>query len=98
MPPPQAEAAFRNLRRPRSRPEIRTLADLGNFLSGTGIDPGAFKREMAGCAALLVARRDALAGDEDFKPAFRPIWSVLDPLDDCYSWADRGRLLPRMLP
>ena len=32
---------------PRSRPEIRTLADLGNFLSGTGIDPGAFKREMA---------------------------------------------------
>lgn len=52
---------------PRSRPEIRTLADLGNFLSGTGIDPGAFKREMAGCAALLVARRDALAGDVDFK-------------------------------
>jgi type III restriction enzyme len=52
---------------PRSRPEVRTLADLGNFLSGTGTDPGAFKREMAGCAALLVARRNALAGDEDFK-------------------------------
>jgi type III restriction enzyme len=52
---------------PRSRPEIRTLADIGNFLSGTGIDPGAFKREMAGCAALLVARRDALAGDADFQ-------------------------------
>lgn len=52
---------------PRSRPEIRTLADLGNFLSAAGIDPAAFKREMAGCAALLVARRDALAGDADFE-------------------------------
>jgi type III restriction enzyme len=52
---------------PRSRPEIRTLADLGNYLSASGIDPGAFKREMAGCAALLITKRDALAEDEDFK-------------------------------
>ena len=52
---------------PRSRPEIRTLADLGNYLSASGIDPGAFKREMAGCAALLITKRDALADDEDFK-------------------------------
>ena len=51
---------------PRSRPEIRTLADLGNFLSGSGIDPSAFKREMAAVAALLVTRRNALAGDADF--------------------------------
>jgi type III restriction enzyme len=51
---------------PRSRPEVRTLADLGNFLSASGIDPGAFKREMAGCAGVLVERRDALAGDADF--------------------------------
>jgi type III restriction enzyme len=52
---------------PRSRPEIRTLADLGNFLSANGIDPDAFRREMAGCAQLLVARRDALAGDQEFQ-------------------------------
>jgi type III restriction enzyme len=51
---------------PRSRPEIRTLADLGNFLSGSGIDPDAFKREMRDIAALLVARRNILAGDKDF--------------------------------
>jgi type III restriction enzyme len=51
---------------PRSRPEIRTLADLGNYLSASGIDPRAFKREMAGCAALLVEKRNALAGDANF--------------------------------
>jgi type III restriction enzyme len=51
---------------PRSRPEIRTLADLGNFLSGAGIDPAAFTREMRGTAALLIAKRNALAGDADF--------------------------------
>jgi type III restriction enzyme len=51
---------------PRSRPEIRTLADLGNYLSASGVDPGAFKREMAGCAALLIEKRSALAGDADF--------------------------------
>ena len=44
---------------PRARAEIRMLADLGNFLAGTGIDPDAYKREMAGCAAILAgpARR-----------------------------------------
>jgi type III restriction enzyme len=51
---------------PRSRPEVRTLADLGNFLSATGIDADAFKREMRGIATLLVERREALAGDADF--------------------------------
>ncbi len=52
---------------PRSRPEVRTLADLGNFLAGSGVDPGAFKREMGGIAALLVTKRDGLADDVDFQ-------------------------------
>ena len=51
---------------PRSRPEIRTLADLGNFLSGTGIDPPALGREMGGIAKVLIQKRDGLAQDIEF--------------------------------
>jgi type III restriction enzyme len=51
---------------PRSRPEVRTLADIGNFLSATGIDRAAFKREMGGMAAVLVEKRNALAREADF--------------------------------
>ncbi|MEX0754724.1 MAG: DEAD/DEAH box helicase family protein [Actinomycetota bacterium] len=52
---------------PRARPEIRTLADLGNFLSGTGIDADAFRHEMLGVARLLLQKREALADDADFE-------------------------------
>lgn len=51
---------------PRARAEIRVLADLANFLSGAGIDPHAYKREMRDCAKVLLARRDALADNPDF--------------------------------
>jgi type III restriction enzyme len=51
---------------PRSRPEIRTLADLAAFLAGAEVDLDAYKREMALIAALLLGRRDALAKDADF--------------------------------
>lgn len=52
---------------PRAKAEIRVLADLANFLAGSGIDPDAYKREMGGCAAILLARRDALAPSPDFQ-------------------------------
>jgi type III restriction enzyme len=51
---------------PRARAEIRVLADLASFLSGSGIDRDAYKREMRDCAKVLLARRDALADDPDF--------------------------------
>lgn len=68
---PEAVAAIRAVPSylvptPRSRPEIRTLADLASFLSATGLDPDAFKREMGDIAALLIAERDAMGGDLDF--------------------------------
>ncbi|MCA1571094.1 MAG: hypothetical protein LC798_12375 [Chloroflexi bacterium] len=46
---------------PRTKAEVRVLADLASFLSGCGIDPDAYKREMGDCAAVLLAERDALA-------------------------------------
>lgn len=52
---------------PRVKAEIRVLADLANFLAGSGTDPDAYKREMGGCAAVLLARRDALAPSPDFQ-------------------------------
>lgn len=52
---------------PRVKAEVRVLADLANFLAGSGIDPDAYKREMGGCAAVLLARRDTLAPSPDFQ-------------------------------
>ena len=51
---------------PRSRPEVRVLADLANFLSRTGIDRDAYRREMRDLALVLMEKRDALAGDSEF--------------------------------
>ena len=51
---------------PRSRSDIRVLADLANFLSTTGIDPDAYRREMRGCATVLATWRDRFADDADF--------------------------------
>jgi type III restriction enzyme len=52
---------------PRVKAEVRVLADLANFLAGSGIDPDAYKREMGDCAAVLLARRDALAPSPEFQ-------------------------------
>jgi type III restriction enzyme len=51
---------------PRSRSEIRVLADLANFLSSSGIDPEAYRREMHSCAMVLMTQRETLADDADF--------------------------------
>lgn len=51
---------------PRSRSEIRVLADLANFLSSNGIDAEAYKREMRNCAKVLVTWRERLIDDADF--------------------------------
>ena len=54
---------------PRRRDAIRVLSDLANFLSRTGLDPDAHRRETADAARLLVERRDALTGDASFARA-----------------------------
>jgi type III restriction enzyme len=52
---------------PRTKAEIRVLADLASFFAGSGIDRDAYKREMGNCAAVLLAKRDALASLPDFQ-------------------------------
>lgn len=50
----------------RARSDIKVLRSLATFLSKTGVDPAAAAREMRDAAAVLVARRDALADDPQF--------------------------------
>ncbi len=53
----------------RARQAVRVMVDLANFLASTGLDPGAFDRELAALTKLLGERRDAMAGDPKFQAA-----------------------------
>jgi type III restriction enzyme len=66
----------------RKKSEVRRLADLALALSAHGVDPDAANREKTGLAAVLLAARERLKDDPNFRAAI----------------AERGTIIIRRVP